>query len=130
MAVYTTIQKVKAKQSDDNVIKLRDEQEHAVHNAFVYFKGRKLKPWDPDAKKKETGPKFLWNAKMRFGKTICALELAKRLGELRDDRRVRKTLVVTHRPVVKKSWGDDFKKIFGDNNSQWFYASKFDNSQE
>lgn len=42
---------------------------------------------------------------MRFGKTLCGLEVAKQCG-------FRSTLIITHRPVVDKGWHDDFKKIF------------------
>ena len=48
--------------------------------------------------------KMLWNAKMRFGKTLCALETVRRLG-------FKKTLILTHRPAVKSGWFDDFKLI-------------------
>ena len=56
-------------------------------------------------KKFRTGKEMLWNAKMRFGKTLCALEVAKRC-------KYKRTLILTHRPVVNKGWFDDFKKIF------------------
>lgn len=119
MAVYTTIQLVKAKQSeglfDDNAIVLRDEQEKAINEAFRYFK-------------KKSGGKFLWNAKMRFGKTVCALELAKRMGQLEGDKAVHRTIIVTHRPVVSSSWEEDFEKIFGHNNPDYHYATKFDDA--
>lgn len=121
MAVYTTIQPVNTKQvdgqEDDDAIELREEQEKAVNDAFRYFK-------------KKSGKKFLWNAKMRFGKTICALELAKRMGELDDDKRVRRTIIVTHRPVVASSWKEDFEKVFGKENHDYHYATKFDDSEE
>lgn len=121
MAVYTTIQSVKSKQSnglfDDKIIVLRDEQEDAIKHAFRYFK-------------KPSGKKFLWNAKMRFGKTVCALELAKRMGELEGDKKVNRTIIVTHRPVVGNSWKEDFEKIFGQNNIDYHYATKFDDSEE
>lgn len=58
---------------------------------------------------------FLWNAKMRFGKTLCALEVVKQCG-------FKKTLIITHRPVVKEGWYKDFKKIFVDTNYK--YASR------
>ena len=51
--------------------------------------------------------KMLWYAKMRFGKTLCALQVAKITGYQR-------TIILTHRPVVNKSWYDDFDKIFFD----------------
>jgi len=50
---------------------------------------------------------MLWNAKMRFGKTLSALEVVRRLELMR-------TIIVTHRPVVEKGWFEDFGKIFYD----------------
>lgn len=47
---------------------------------------------------------MLWNAKMRFGKTLCALETVRRLG-------LKKTLILTHRPSVKSGWFEDFRLI-------------------
>lgn len=116
MAVYTTIEPVEAKTRRNppggRGIVLRPEQEQAVSVAFRYFK-KGLKH-----------PKFLWNAKMRFGKTLCALELARRMGELDAGHRVRRTLIVTHRPVVNKSWKDDFEKIFGGHATTYRYGTK------
>lgn len=59
---------------------------------------------------------MLWNAKMRFGKTLSALEVVKRQG-------YRRTLILTHRPVVDEGWFEDFKKIFYDHND-YHYGSK------
>ena len=50
---------------------------------------------------------MLWNAKMRFGKTLSALEVVKKSG-------YKHVLICTHRPVVKESWYEDFGKIFYD----------------
>lgn len=47
---------------------------------------------------------MLWNAKMRFGKTLTSLQLVK-------NEAFQKVLIVTHRPVVADSWFDDFKKM-------------------
>ena len=122
MAVYTTIEAVKPKQRtglfDGGGIELRDEQEQAVGDAIRYFKRHKK------------SARFLWNAKMRFGKTICALELAKRMSLLDGDDRVRRTIIVTHRPVVNDSWKEDFLKVFGEDCSSCHYATKFDDSAE
>lgn len=122
MAAYSTIQQVKVKQKiatslfgaeDEMVITLRDEQKKAVADALRRFK-------------KKSGNKFLWNAKMRFGKTLCALQLAREMGEWEGDAQVKRTLIVTHRPVVNKSWSDDFAKIFHDKKGQYLYGTKFD----
>lgn len=53
---------------------------------------------------KKSGRKMLWNAKMRFGKTLTALQLIK-------DEQFEKVLIMTHRPVVSDSWFDDFRKM-------------------
>ena len=52
------------------------------------------------------GAVMLWNAKMRFGKTLSALQVVK-------ERQFHRTIIITHRPVVDKGWFDDFGKIFG-----------------
>lgn len=70
----------------------------------------------------QTENNFLWNAKMRFGKTLCALEVVRRMN-------FSKTIIITHRPVVNKSWFDDFNKIFG-NNKNFRYGEKNNNPIE
>ena len=89
-------------------IKFRPEQEKAISETVSYFK-KEFK----DIKK---GKSFLWNAKMRFGKTLSGLEVARRMG-------FKSTLIITHRPVVDKGWHDDFYKIFG-STSNYEYASR------
>ena len=79
-------------------IKFRPEQENAIKETVSYF--------SKEYKDTTKGKSFLWNAKMRFGKTLSGLEVAKRMG-------FKSTLIITHRPVVDKGWHDDFKKIFG-----------------
>lgn len=79
----------------DKSFGLRQEQRDAIAVAFEYFK-RHVRDSVADP------PRFLWNAKMRFGKTFAAYHLAK----LRKDRRV---LVVTYKPAVKSAWRDDLE---------------------
>ena len=64
---------------------------------------------------------MLWNAKMRFGKTLSALEVVKRQGYQR-------TLILTHRPVVDEGWFKDFNKIFYDRND-YHYGSRSNGEQ-
>ena len=73
--------------------KMRPEQQRAVMRTQSYFE---------DAKKADPthAPKFLWNAKMRFGKTFASYELAKRMG-------FKKVLVLTFKPAVESAWRDD-----------------------
>ena len=82
-------------------IVFRPEQEDAIAKTLKQFK---------------TGDRMLWNAKMRFGKTLSALQVVKEAG-------YSKTVIITHRPVVDKGWYEDFGKIFrGDN--EYIYGSK------
>ncbi|MCK4025620.1 Eco57I restriction-modification methylase domain-containing protein [Streptococcus iners] len=82
---------ITAKESfiEEPVITLRPEQEAAVEQTQKVFK------------KKD---RMLWNAKMRFGKTLTSLQLVK-------NEAFQKVLIMTHRPVVAHSWFDDFKKM-------------------
>jgi len=64
----------------------------------------------------------LWNAKMRFGKTLSALEVIKRMSD--DERyKLSKVIILTHRPVVDKGWFQDYKKIFW-NRDDFQYGSR------
>ena len=74
---------------------MRPEQEEAVNKTITYFKS--FKKENP----KQT-PHFLWNAKMRFGKTFASYQLAKKLGW-------KKILVLTFKPAVQSAWEEDLK---------------------
>ena len=74
---------------------MRPEQRHAVEKTMAYF-GRCELPGSHDA------PKFLWNAKMRFGKTFATYELAKRMD-------MRRVLVLTFKPAVEDAWQTDLE---------------------
>ena len=96
--IQEVISKIKqGKGAGHGAIKFRPEQEKAIHDTVEYFQ-KEFK--DPNK-----GKHYLWNAKMRFGKTLSGLEVAKRCGYC-------STLIITHRPVVDKGWHDDFAKIF------------------
>lgn len=73
--------------------KMRPEQERAVMQTIDYFNS---------AKRDEPGriPKFLWNAKMRFGKTFASYQLAKKMG-------FKRVLVLTFKPAVESAWRED-----------------------
>ena len=75
--------------------KMRPEQAAAIEKTAAYFKICKKE----DAKKT---PHFLWNAKMRFGKTFAAYQLARKMGW-------RKILVLTFKPAVQSAWEEDLK---------------------
>lgn len=73
--------------------KMRPEQEKAVEKTAYYFRNTKESAewWKP---------RFLWNAKMRFGKTFTAYQLALRMWWT-------KILVLTFKPAVERAWEDD-----------------------
>ena len=74
---------------------MRREQAEAVKVTHDYFLSR----WSEDV---HAVPRFLWNAKMRFGKTFTTYQLAKKL----DAKRV---LVVTFKPAVEDAWQTDLE---------------------
>lgn len=90
--------------TDKNPIVFRPSQAEAIEKTTKYFSGKAHK-------------QFLWNAKMRFGKTLAAYEVVRLLG-------YEKTLIYTHRPVVLKGWREDFYKIFTDEKSPWIFGNK------
>lgn len=73
--------------------KMRPEQQVAVKRTIEYY---------ASAKKDEPNraPKFLWNAKMRFGKTFASYQLAKKMG-------FKRVLVLTFKPAVESAWSED-----------------------
>lgn len=102
---------LKVEETSDKTVQIifRPEQEEAIDKTKKRFE-------------KKSGDKMLWNAKMRFGKTLTALELIKRTG-------YRRSLILTHRPVVDGGWFEDFKKIFNDCGGNVKYGSK-DNGEK
>jgi hypothetical protein len=74
---------------------MRREQAEAVKLTHDYFHSR----WKED---RHAVPHFLWNAKMRFGKTFTTYQLAKKLG-------AKRVLVVTFKPAVEDAWQTDLE---------------------
>lgn len=79
----------------------RPEQTEAIEKVVKHFK---------------KANRFLINAKMRYGKTFVSLEIIRRCG-------FKKTLILTHRPVVDDGWYEDFTKIF-QAEKDYVYGSK------
>jgi hypothetical protein len=88
--------------------KLRDEQELAVSRTHNYFNSI----WGENM---NAVPRFLWNAKMRFGKTFASYKLAERMGATR-------VLVLTFKPAVEDAWQADLESHADFNG--WQYLSK------
>ena len=82
----------------------------------IVFRPEQREAIDKTEKRFKKGNQMLWNAKMRFGKTLSALQVVKEMDFCR-------TLILTHRPVVDKGWFDDFGKIFYDR-LDFAYGSK------
>jgi len=74
---------------------MRREQADAVKLTLAYYQSR----WAED---RDAVPRFLWNAKMRFGKTFTTYQLAKQLN-------ARRVLVVTFKPAVEDAWQTDLE---------------------
>src|SRR5690625_415701 len=74
---------------------MRDEQHEAVEKTYGYFQSI----WAEDS---DAVPEFLWNAKMRFGKTFTAYQLAKKI-------KAHRVLVMTFKPAVEDAWRTDLQ---------------------
>ena len=111
-----------------NFIELRDEQKAAVKAAKDYFE------------KSVDNQRFLWNCKMRFGKTFCAMELAIEMGESeidpkgkKDSKPISRVLILTHRPVVQDGFAKDLGKLQdslkanGQLNREWEFGTRSEN---
>ena len=81
----------------------------------IIFRPEQVEAIRKTVKKFKTGNQMLWNAKMRFGKTLTALQVAKECH-------FEHILILTHRPVVSDGWYDDFGKIFYD--TDYVFGSK------
>lgn len=91
--------------TDRSPVIFRPEQTEAIEKTIKQFK------------KSGGSHQMLWNAKMRFGKTLSALEVVKRMNYNR-------TLILTHRPVVDSGWFEDYGKIFYDRNDFYYFSKK------
>lgn len=90
IAIKNGIQNV---ENRTQTFKMRPEQEEAVNKTVQYFVNYKSRYLD-------RAPHFLWNAKMRFGKTFACYHLALKMEWT-------KILVITYKPVVESAWKED-----------------------
>src|SRR3546814_11101185 len=79
---------------------MRPEQQAAVDMTAGYF--YRHEKGQASGTTNARAPKFLWNAKMRFGKTFASYQLAPAMGW-------RKVLVLTYKPAVQAAWPDDLR---------------------
>lgn len=82
----------------------------------IIFRPEQIDAIEKTIQRFKKGNEMLWYAKMRFGKTLSALQVIK-------EHQFKKTLIITHRPVVDDGWYEDFGKIFYDK-PKYFYGSK------
>lgn len=73
---------------------MRPEQKNAVEKTARYFRSFESE--------ENVVPHFLWNAKMRFGKTFTSYQLALEMGWKR-------ILVLTFKPAVLSAWREDLQ---------------------
>lgn len=107
--VITELQKgLKLSGTNHETFPMRREQAEAVDLTYSYFQSR----WAED---ENAVPRFLWNAKMRFGKTFTSYQLAKKLG-------AKRVLVVTFKPAVEDAWQTDLESHADFDG--WQYLSK------
>ena len=90
VAVYAVRNRTENVENRTNDFSMRPEKKEAVDKTEAYFRSAAAEGY----------PKFLWNCKMRFGKTFAAYQLAKRM----DFKRV---LVLTFKPAVVSAWQED-----------------------
>jgi len=93
---------------------MRPEQEEAVNKTMHYFKNN-------TREKTDKIPHFLWNCKMRFGKTFASYQLAKKMGWKR-------VLVLTFKPAVESAWEEDLMTHV--DFEGWQFISRNGNSYE
>ncbi len=96
---------------------MRPEQEAAVEKTIAYFKSFK-KDASAGSALATKHPHFLWNAKMRFGKTFASYQLAKKMGW-------KKVLVLTFKPAVEDAWKEDLLSHV--DFKDWQFISKHEN---
>ena len=93
-ACYISVRdRVENEENRTRDFKMRPEQKDAVDRTITFY--QKAKKEYPDR-----APKFLWNAKMRFGKTFASYQLAKKMS-------LNKILVLTFKPAVESAWEED-----------------------
>ncbi|MDP4274259.1 MAG: Eco57I restriction-modification methylase domain-containing protein [Bacteroidota bacterium] len=93
-----------------------DASQISTNQSPIMFRPEQKEAIDKTEKQFRKSNQMLWNAKMRFGKTLSALQVVK-------DMNFARTLILTHRPVVDAGWFEDFGKIFYDS-PDFHYGSK------
>ena len=105
-AVYAVRNRTENVENRTNDFSMRPEQKEAVDKTEAYFRSAAAEGY----------PKFLWNCKMRFGKTFAAYQLAKRMC-------FKRVLVLTFKPAVVSAWQEDLN-THKDFDEGWQFISR------
>ena len=106
----TAINAIKAVKNNKTAL---NNNEITRKNNPIIFRPEQLEAIKTTISRFKVSNKVLWNAKMRFGKTLTALQVAKEM-------KFKRTIIITHRPVVSDGWYEDFYKIFYDSKNYYF----------
>lgn len=94
-----------------------NQNQKTTKKSPVRFRPEQLLAIEQTKKVLKRGNKMLWNAKMRMGKTLTSLEVVKQM-------KFKRTIIITHRPVVIDGWSKDFEKIFFETDTDWRFGSR------
>lgn len=111
--VETAKRAIKAVKNDQSAIDLTSDQDKTIS---IVLRPEQKEAIEKTKKAFKKYDQMLWNAKMRFGKTLSALQLVK-------DEQYKHVLIMTHRPAVDEGWSEDFRKI-GMTQAGYEYGSK------
>lgn len=109
---------IKAVKEGRSTLTSGEKSGHTAPAAKIDFREEQIDAIEKTIKAFKKGNEMLWYAKMRFGKTLTALEVVRRS-------QYRRVIIVTHRPVVSDGWGTDFGKIFYAGSSEHDYSFEY-----
>ena len=112
------IDAIKAVKEGRSTLTASEKSGHKEPDVKIDFREEQLDAIEKTIKTFKKDNEMLWYAKMRFGKTLTALEVVRRS-------QYRRVIIVTHRPVVSDGWGDDFEKIFYEGSSEHDYSFEY-----
>lgn len=105
---------IKAVKEGKTALSVSQKVSESTPSAKIDFRAEQLDAIEKTLTAFKKNNEMLWYAKMRFGKTLTALEVVRRS-------QYRRVIIITHRPVVDDGWSDDFNKIFFPGNSEHEY---------
>lgn len=113
----TVIKAIEAVENGKNTIDIKGDNYKITKEDKIKFRPEQKEAIAQTKKVLKNKDRMLWNAKMRFGKTLTALQVI-------NEMKFKKTLILTHRPIVSDGWFGDFGKIFTCNDNYSFGSKK------